>query len=336
MATPEDSFSTLFKLQLIYITFLLGTSSSIQINKNITTKTVEGQTSSRSPVISVAPWSLRSSNSNSTAPGLAEIQKAERRERRADQQRHQEQIEKQIRANAAAAAEANDAMLKWQAAPTSAPVMSLAEIQAEEAKRLANDLLEQQRRREIDQLHHSPVPSTVGNPGLSIWGSSNKAWIANCTSPMPSAGLWDEPKVSVTNQTSLHGSSTSSTSTIAMTSAISSSTKNNIQTHNKTANTVPTLRNLRKSQTLPVMNNTGKIYKALPSSEKNKLSQMRVNQKVTASSFDDKDNKDRKSNSKGQGQQSSTDQSKANEYENEFTNWCIKSLDNMSSKVDGN
>lgn len=312
-----------------------GTSSSIQINKNMTSKTGEGQTS-RSPAKSVAPWSLNSSNSNSTAPGLAEIQKAERRERRADQQRHQEQIEKQMRANAAAAAEANDALLKWQAAPTSAPVMSLADIQAEEAKRLANDLLEQQRRREIDQLRHSPIPSTVGTPGLSnIWGSSNKAWSANCTSPMSlaTAGLWDEPKASLINQTSLHGSSTGSTSTVAMTSAISSNTRNHIQSHSKT---VPSLRNLRKSQTLPVMNNTGKSLRVLPGSEKNKLSQMRVNQKLAASSFDDKDNKDGKSNSKGQGQQSSSDQlsTKVNEYENEFTNWCIKSLDNMSSKVD--
>lgn len=39
-----------------------------------------------------------------SAPGLAEIQKAERRERRADQQRHQELLDKQLRANAAAAA----------------------------------------------------------------------------------------------------------------------------------------------------------------------------------------------------------------------------------------
>ncbi|KAH8266713.1 hypothetical protein KR026_004404 [Drosophila bipectinata] len=313
-------------------------SGGTEINKNMNSKTGEELTPSRAPVISVAPWSLRSSNSNSTAPGLAEIQKAERRERRADQQRHQEQLEKQMRANAAAAAEANDAMLKWQAAPTSAPVMSLAKIQAEEAKRLANDM-EQQRRRENDQPHHSPVPSTVGASGLSnIWGSSNRAWSANCTTPMPLAtsGLWDEHKASLTNETSFHGSRTSSSCTVSMTSAISSSTKNNVQSQSKTINAASSLRNLRKSQTLPVINNTEKMCRALPGSEKNKSSQMRVNQKVAAGGFDDKD-KDKKSNTKNcLGPQSSTDHSstKVNEYENQFTNWCIKSLDNMSSKVD--
>ncbi|KAH8325448.1 hypothetical protein KR074_003059 [Drosophila pseudoananassae] len=313
---------------------------STQINKNMNSKTGGELTPSRAPVISVAPWSLSSSNSNSTAPGLAEIQKAERRERRADQQRHQEQLEKQMRENAAAAAEANDALLKWQAAPTSAPVMSLAKIQAEEAKRISIDN-DQQRRRENDQPHHSPVPSIVGASGLSnIWGSSNRAWSANCTSPIPLAtsGLWDEHKASLTNETSLHGSRTSSSCTVSMASAISSSTKNNVQTQSKTINAVSSLRKLRKSQTLPVINNTEKMCRALPGSEKNKskISQIRVNQKVAASGFDDKD-KDKKSNSKNcLGPQSSTDHksTKVNEYENQFTNWCIKSLDNMSSKVD--
>jgi len=62
---------------------------------------------------------------------------------------------------------------------------------------------------------------------------------------------------------------------------------------------------------------------------------VRAGSKVAIASIEDKD-KERKSNVKSHVQQG-TDQtiSKVNEYESEFTSWCMKSLDNMSAKVDG-
>ncbi|XP_044316479.1 GIGYF family protein Gyf isoform X2 [Drosophila rhopaloa] len=316
-------------------------------SKNDVVKTSEPQVASRLPAASVAPWSLQSPNSSSTAPGLAEIQKAERRERRADQQRHQELLDKQLRANAAAAAEANDALLKWQSAPASAPVMSLAEIQAEETKRLTNDLLDQQRRRELEQHQHAALQSaSVAASGTSnIWGSGSKAWSGSSAAPLLSmrsstgTGLWDEPNASGTNQ-SMFGSVTSSSITAnSAAGGLNSTNKTNINAQNKSSNSFASPRNLRKSQTLPAIHNTGKTIKTAPGQqqqqEKLKIGQIRPGSKSTATSVEDKD-KERKSNYKSQVHQGPSEQSnnKVTEYENEFTSWCIRSLDNMSAKVD--
>ncbi|XP_016944151.2 GIGYF family protein Gyf isoform X2 [Drosophila suzukii] len=326
---------------------MTASSVSLQSNKNDAVKTAEPQSASRLPSTSVAPWSLQSPNSNSTAPGLAEIQKAERRERRADQQRHQELLDKQLRANAAAAAEANDALLKWQAAPAAAPVMSLAEIQAEEAKRLANEIVDQQRRRELEQHQHVTLPSAVvGTSGTTnIWGSANKAWSGSSlvpSLPMRSntgTGLWDEPSASGANQT-LYVSGTSNSSTVTaaavLVAGLNSANKTNQPTQNKPSTSFASPRNLRKSQTLPAIHNTGKTTKSTTGQqqEKQKMVPVRAGSKVAIASIEDKD-KERKSNVKSHVQQG-TDQtiSKVNEYESEFTSWCMKSLDNMSAKVD--
>ncbi|XP_039496209.1 GIGYF family protein Gyf isoform X1 [Drosophila santomea] len=306
-----------------------GTFASAQGNKNDAVKTAEPQACSRLPSTSVAPWSLQSPNSMSSAPGLAEIQKAERRERRADQQRHQELLDKQLRANAAAAAEANDALLKWQSTPASVPVISLAEIQAEEARRLANDLVDQQRRRELDHHQQAPLSTAVlvTNATSNIWGTANKAWSSSLRTSS-GTGLWDEPNALGSNQT-MYGSGTSGSSSV--TAAAVSNNKCNQQAQNKASALFASPRNLRKSQTLPALNNTGKTNKNGPGQrpEKQKLAQIRS--KGPPVSVEEKD-KERKSNIKSHVQQSSIDQ--ANEYENEFTSWCIKSLDNMSAKVD--
>ncbi|XP_017126054.1 GIGYF family protein Gyf isoform X1 [Drosophila elegans] len=325
---------------------MTGNSAPAHVNKNDAVKAAEPQAASRLPAASVAPWSLQSPNSKSTAPGLAEIQKAERRERRADQQRHQELLDKQSRANAAAAAEANDALLKWQAAPASTPVMSLAEIQAEETKRLTNELLDQQRRRELEQHQHAPLQSAaVGASGTSnIWGSANKAWSGASGAPLlplrssTGAGLWDEPSASGSSQNqSLFGTGTtgggSVTAAAVLAGALSSASKANLHDQKQSA-AFASPRNLRKSQTLPAIHNTGKATKTAQGQqqqEKPKSDQIRAGSKVAATSTDDKD-KERKS--KAQQGPSEHATSKVNEYENEFTSWCMKSLDNMSAKVD--
>ncbi|KAH8256443.1 hypothetical protein KR032_007294 [Drosophila birchii] len=312
---------------------LLGSNNNAhpQTTKDAVFKTagdqsLEAQRSSvRLPATSIAPWSLaRSSNANSTvAPGLAEIQKAERRERRADQQRHQEQLDKRSRANAAAQGEANDVLLKWQSVtPTPIPVMSLADIQAEEAKRLTNEL-----RRDIEQQHQhlgtGSLPggastAAAGGAGATmsnIWGNVNKAWSG--ASPLALSGsssLWEET-LSNQHQTSYYAGGGGS-STAASTATRSSSI---LQAQNK-SNTNPQTspRNLRKSQTLPVIK------------PQNQPERVKPKQKAVTASIEEKD-KDRKPQFKAQADSSI---SKVNEYENEFTNWCMKSLDNMSAKVD--
>ncbi|KAH8292615.1 hypothetical protein KR054_006467 [Drosophila jambulina] len=310
---------------------LIGSNSNAQPQaaKDSAFKTAGDQTlePQRSSVRSIAPWSLaRSPNANSTiAPGLAEIQKAERRERRADQQRHQEQLDKRSRANAAAQAEANDVLLKWQSvAPTSMPVMSLAEIQAEEAKRLTNEqrrdveLQQQQQHMGTGLLQGSASGTAAGGGGATmsnIWGNVNKAWSG--ASPLAlsgSSGLWEET-LSNQHQTSYYGGGGGSSNAASTTTRSSSI----LQAQNKSnTNPITSPRNLRKSQTLPAI-------KAQNQSEK-----LKPKQKAVAASIEEKD-KDRKPQFKGQADPSI---SKVNEYENEFTNWCMKSLDNMSAKVD--
>lgn len=298
---------------------------------------------------SIAPWSLQTPSVNNTAPGLAEIQKAERRERRADQQRQQEQLDKQMRATAAAAAEANDALIKWQASPAPTPVMSLVDIQAEEAKRLTNELLEQQRRRdhEQQQQQHQVMLSAnltaSGSSGLSnIWGSANKAWSAT-GSPAPiGPGLWDEPtpvQPAATN-TKYVPPTAASVLAAGLPVAVASTSKQQSQTQLKpTAASIalPSPRNLRKSQTLPTMQNV--ISKNVKTATGQTLQQPDKYNKTVSSKAAVKISvsEERKSAVKSTAQQPSGDatSSKVNEYESEFTSWCIKSLENMSAKVDG-
>ncbi|KAH8307797.1 hypothetical protein KR044_004432 [Drosophila immigrans] len=316
-------------------------------NKTIGGVKIEQQPSSRPQSTSMAPWSLQPPSINAVAPGLAEIQKAERRERRADLQRQQEQLDKQIRANAAAAAEANDALLKWQASPAPAQVMSLVDIQAEEAKRLANELIEQQRRqREHEQQQHSIAVSS-NNMGVSgalpnIWGNANKAWsggsvVTNSSSTATNNSvMWDDTNVPQTpsKSASVGPSAASVLATVQQTIH-----KPQVQAQPKTSGMLPTTpRNLRKSQTLPVMQQQNVLSRNVKAQvhqvDKNKI----VQHKTTISKPSSSGNEDKKSNAKSQ-QHSSSDsglshKSTISEYENEFTIWCMKSLDNMSAKVD--
>lgn len=289
----------------------------------------------RSNLTSIAPWSLQPVGVNNTAPGLAEIQKAERRERRADQQRQQEQLDKQMRATAAAAAEANDALLKWQSSAAPAPVMSLADIQAEEAKRLANDLLEQQRRREHEQ--HQQAAPQVGlhvSGGLSnIWGNANKAWsgsVSSSVTAVTGSCLWDETVPTI-------GATTAATVLAAGLPSATTTINNKQSSQPKSSLTnLSSPRNLRKSLTLPAMQNVviSKNSKSAIQSQqqpdKNRVALNKGTSKITSGGDDKK--------SIAKIQQLSSDvssSSKVSEFENEFTLWCMKSLDNMSAKVDG-
>lgn len=279
---------------------------------------------------------------NNPAPGLAEIQKAERRERRADQQRQQEQLDKQMRATAAAAAEANDALLKWQASAAPAPVMSLADIQAEEAKRLANDLLEQQRRREHE--HHQqaapPVGFNLSSGGLTnIWGNANKAWSSGSTvtssvQAVTGSSLWNDPVPS-------SGCATTAASVLAAglspatTSGFNNNNNNKQPSQTKSSSVIlSSPRNLQKSLTLPAMQSVtvSKNPKSSVQSDRTKVALNKATSKMTTGGGDDK-----KSVAKNHQQLSSDTptNSKISEYANEFTTWCMKSLDNMSAKVDG-
>ncbi|EDW10895.1 GIGYF family protein Gyf [Drosophila mojavensis] len=298
---------------------------------------------------SIAPWSLQTPSVNNTAPGLAEIQKAERRERRADQQRQQEQLDKQMRATAAAAAEANDALLKWQASPAPTPVMSLVDIQAEEAKRLTNELLEQQRRRDHEQQqqqqHQVMLSANLivsGSSGLSnIWGSANKAWSAT-GSPAPiGPGLWDEATLVQSGAANTKYVPPTAASVLAagLPVAVASTSKPQSQTQLKSTAggiAMPSPRNLRKSQTLPTMQNV--ISKSVKTATGQSSQQTDKNNKTVSSKSAIKlsVSEERKSAVKSTSQQLSGDasNSKVNEYESEFTSWCMKSLENMSAKVD--
>lgn len=207
--------------------------------------------------------------------------------------------------------------------------MSLAEIQAEEAKRLTNEL---RRDLELQQQQHLGVGSLPGGasgaaPGggttmSNIWGNVNKAWSG--ASPLAlsgsSSGLWDETS-SNHHPASYYGGGSSSAASTTKSSSI-------LQAQNKSiTNPITSPRNLRKSQTLPAINNSGKATIKL----QNQTEKVKLKQKTVATSIEEKD-KDRKPQFKGQADPSI---SKVTEYENEFTSWCMKSLDNMAAKVDG-
>ncbi|EDW83548.1 uncharacterized protein Dwil_GK13661 [Drosophila willistoni] len=305
-----------------------GVGTGTSTKQQVSSKPGIGSDRERAPASSIAPWSLQAPNANNAAPGLAEIQKAERRERRADQQRQQEQLDKQMRATAAAVAEANDALLKWQSAPVQAPVMSLAEIQAEEAKRLATELLEQQRRRELEQQQSTLSANAGVAGGLSnIWGHSSKAWSGTASgsslTASTSMSFWDESKHSAPVVASGTGPAT-----VAAVLAAGLQPVNKSQSKSVTA-VLPASRNLRKSQTLPSMQNVNLVGKAGKTAmghaqEKTKVAQSKPGAKIAT--IGTEESKEKKPSTKGNQQ--------GNDLESEFTGWCTKSLENMSAKVD--
>ncbi|TMW47300.1 hypothetical protein DOY81_007620 [Sarcophaga bullata] len=291
---------------------------------------------------SVAPWSTQTMTSKLQGPGLAEIQKAERRERRADQQRQLEIQEKQMRA-LAAAAEVQDTVLKWNAAPV--PVKSFAEIQAEEAKRLAHEQMEIQKRKEQD-AHSNVTAFSSGTSSLSgalssssnmasIW-SGNKIW----GTPANTAGFWEEPfkynnksvgsglsnsnninNCNVTATLIASQSPTTQKSTTSQTPTISASQQ---QMSNK---------NIKKSQSVAVMQNASTPPNGSgASSNQKKSNSSRSNKPKSQISDNNGSGNEKKSAHKNNNNTNSAN--KCDDYEAEFVNWCTKSLHNMNAKVD--
>lgn len=256
---------------------------------------------------------------------MAEIQKAERRERRADQQRQLEIQEKQMRA-VAAAAEAQDTALKWNAAPL--PVKSFAEIQAEEAKRLAHEQVELQRRRE-QESHNLTAFCSGSNNGASggnsssnisnIW-NGNKIWGSSTNT----GGFWEEP-LKLNNKAATTGlpnvNNVSSNTTTSQTANIQHKTITAHQSNQASSTQQSTTnKNVKKSQTM--QNTTAPTASSSVNCQKKTSSN---NTTTTKSKSQNNENKKSapKTNNKG------------DDYEAEFINWCTKSLNNMSTKVDG-
>ncbi|XP_037954861.1 GIGYF family protein CG11148 isoform X2 [Teleopsis dalmanni] len=289
--------------------------TTLEINKN-------SKEPKRVPT-SIAPWSSQNTVSGQTGPGLAEIQKAERRERRADQQRQTEMLEKQIRANAAAAAEANDVMRKWNASPI--PVKSFAQIQAEEVKRLATEQQEFQRRKERDQNSlYLPTPSgshssntSEGNVKSSPIWNNPKIWGSTANA----AGFWEEPlKLSASNTSTDSGNHSSN-------SAKQTGTSSQKVTSNNQG--VLASKPLKKSQTVTIMQHNGQN---LSGKQMKPVSQQQ--NKIAAPSKQNVKCQPQKSETERNRKNNGLDTSKGDDYQNEFTNWCIKSLNNMNTKVD--
>lgn len=112
------------------------------MKKKFEKKECEKPNQTFTPAPSVAPWS--SNVSSSTAPiSLAEIQKAERRERRNEEQ--QKHVDPPI-------SETRENLLTWtKILPPPTGAKSFAEIQAEEAKELAA-VVDQQKKQRIEEL----------------------------------------------------------------------------------------------------------------------------------------------------------------------------------------
>ncbi|XP_039969452.1 GIGYF family protein CG11148-like isoform X1 [Bactrocera tryoni] len=152
-----------------------GLTESVNSSSNLHNKNAHFQSS-------VAPWSTQSNAASSKGvPCLAEIQKVQRRERQMEQ-RKMKMFRKRVHASANAAVEAFDSMLKWNVPVRDVPVKSFAEIQAEEAKCLANEKnMLKQRHKEQEQQHTTTVMSATSNTGgspnnTSAVCSSTKAW----------------------------------------------------------------------------------------------------------------------------------------------------------------
>lgn len=280
-------------------------------------------------------------------PGLAEIQKAERRERRADQQRQLEIQEKQMRA-LAAAAEVQDTVLKWNAAPI--PVKSFAEIQAEEAKRLANEQLELQKKKEQD-AHNSATSFSSGasivsgasnssSNVVSIW-SGNKIWGTAANT----AGFWEEP---LKHNNKTNGSSLSNNNNINnnsnLTTTLATSQSNtpqkltSVQSQmNSASHQQASSKNIKKSQSVAVMQNAANVpavnNTAAPSNQKKSNNSQSQKSKSQKSDSNGPGSNDKKSANKNNINTNSTN--KCDDYEADFVNWCTKSLNNMNTKVDG-
>lgn len=293
---------------------------------------------------SVAPWSAQTMASKLQGPGLAEIQKAERRERRADQQRQLGIQEKQIRA-LSAAAEVQDTVLKWNAAPV--PVKSFAEIQAEEAKRLAHEQMEMQKRKEQD-AHNNITAFSSGSSSISgalnsssnvasIW-SGNKIW----GTPANTAGFWEEPfkynnktvGSGLPNSNNINNNNVTATLTASQSSTAQKSATSQTPTISASQQQMPN-KNIKKSQSVAVMQNAS----TPPTANSSGVSS---NQKKSSSSQSNKP-KSQKSDNNGSGNEkksanknnNTNSANKCDDYEAEFVNWCTKSLNNMSTKVDG-
>lgn len=264
-------------------------------------------------------------------PGLAEIQKAERRERRADQQRQLEIQEKQMRA-VAAAAEAQDTALKWNAAPI--PVKSFAEIQAEEAKRLAHEQMELQRRKE-QETHNLAVfcsgsniptgPSNSSSNISNIW-NGNKIWGSSSTN---TGGFWEEP-LKINNKSMSGGlpnvnNVTSNITAVTQTATTQQKTTAVHQSNQASATQQSLNKNVKKSQSM--QNTTSSTASSSLNCQKKTSSN---NTTATKSKSQSGINENKKSAPKN-----NNNNNKADDYEAEFINWCTKSLNNMSTKVDG-
>ncbi|XP_065370812.1 GIGYF family protein Gyf [Calliphora vicina] len=304
---------------------------------------------------SVAPWSTQTMATKSQGPGLAEIQKAERRERRADQQRQLEIQEKQMRA-LAAASEAQDTILKWNAAPV--PVKSFAEIQAEEAKRLAHEQMELQRRKE-QEVHNNLVAfSSAGSAaagGLSSSSNISSIWSGNKIWGTPSSnttGFWEEPLkfnsksisacLSNSNSNNLNNNNNSNLTAaliVAQSSTIQQKQTTSQQHHQHPSSQQPLSKNIKKSQSVAVMQNTvspptastsgGPNIQKKPSSNTTPSSKQAKPQKADNNGAVCLGNENKKSTTKNNNAAI-----KGDDYEAEFTNWCTKSLNNMNTKVD--
>ncbi|XP_050339543.1 GIGYF family protein Gyf isoform X1 [Bactrocera neohumeralis] len=304
---------------------------------------------------SVAPWSAQSNAASlKGGPCLAEIQKAERRERQMEQ-RQMEMFLKRVRASATAAVEAFDSMLKWNAPVRDVPVKSFAEIQAEEAKRLANEQTMMQRRKEQEQQQATVAMSATSNAGggpnniSAIW-SSTKVWGSTSTT-----GFWEEPvkfsaavaannnssrgipyssKQSSTGQQKVSPSGSACNTTVAVSGPIANQQQN-------------TLRNLRKSQTVSIMQSAGtqndkssKNNNQQPSNNAGKPgpTNKTQSQKASGNNADGGSGADKRAFTKNPSNNGSSrvtaPNNKRDDYETEFIAWCTKSLNNMNTKLD--
>ncbi|XP_053969044.1 GIGYF family protein Gyf isoform X1 [Anastrepha ludens] len=310
---------------------------------------------------SIAPWST---HTNATAangsPCLAEIQKAERRERLMEQ-RQMEMFVKRVRASAAAAVEAFDSMLKWNAPTKDVPVKSFAEIQAEEAKRLSNEQMEMQRRKDQEQQQAATAMCANSNTGFgpnnisAIW-SGTKVW-----GPTSTASFWEEP---IKFSAAVAANNNSGISAVAETGFSSGNINMNnkliptLQQKSPTSNAVITAndgqninvqqntgtRNLRKSQTVSVMQNTGthsgkssKINNYCNTAKPGPCNKVQP-QKAGVNNPDGVSGTEKRGASKTQLSiavgTGITYNSKRDDYENDFIAWCTKILNSMNTKLD--
>ncbi|XP_067614006.1 GIGYF family protein Gyf isoform X2 [Eurosta solidaginis] len=304
---------------------------------------------------SIAPWSSQINVAATSGPCLAEIQKAERRER----QMEQRQVER-VRSGVVATVETLDPMLKWNAPLKEIPVKSFAEIQAEEAKR-SDELTEAQRRKEQEELQVVAAMTTNSNSRIknisAIW-SGAKVWGSGSIT-----GFWEEPVKLSTDVTPDNSIIETGSGAAKVVSSCSHNDSYNVskqaavgnqkippsigasfsltgQASNQVRN--PNARPLRKSQTLPAIKNTGHSNgKTSKNNQQNSNTSTlsscnKVPQKCggnyTDSMAADKKNKNQSHNFPLSGRSSTN---KKEDYENEFNVWCTKSLSNMNTKLDG-